>query len=162
LVEMLISIGIITLLLLVIIEISFSISKSHERSRDFLEINSASVGAFSRFSRDIRRATTVDTVNSTLGGSQGKLVLNMKRDDGTNDVTTFYLEEEKVKERFNGTVVGDLTPAVMSISNLTFRLFTVASTSAIRVEMTIAPSASSTVPAVNFYGTYVLRGSYVE
>ncbi len=162
LIEMLISVGLISLLLLVIIETSLSVSKSQARARDFLEINSTAVGAFSRFSRDIRRANSVDTINSTLNASSGKLVLNMKKVDGTNDVTTFYLAEERVKEIYNAAVVGDLTPSAMSVSNLTFRLFTVASTTAVRIEMTIAPEASSTVPAVNFYGTYVLRGSYVE
>ncbi|MDO8579245.1 MAG: prepilin-type N-terminal cleavage/methylation domain-containing protein [bacterium] len=162
LVEMLISIGLVALLLLVIIETSLSVAKSHERARDFLEVNSTAIGAFSRFSRDIRRATSVDVVNSTLGASQGKLVLNMKKDDGSNDVTTFYLAEERVKEEYNGTIVGDLTPGAMNVSNLTFRLFTVSSTTAMRIEMTVAPSASSTVPAVNFYSTYVLRGSYTQ
>ncbi len=159
---MLVSIGLVTLLLMAIVETSLAVSKSHRRAGDFLEINSSAIGAFSRFSRDIRRATSVDTVNSTLGASNGKIVLNMKKSDGTNDVTTFYLAEERVKEIYNGTVVGDLTPSLMSVSNLTFRLFTVASTTAVRIEMTLAPDASSTVPATNFYGTYVLRGSYTQ
>lgn len=162
LVEMLVSIALVALLLVVIIETSLSVAKYHDKARDFLEINSSAIGAFSRFSRDIRRATTVDVVNSTLGASQGKLVLDMKKDDGTNDVTTFYLSENRVRENYNGVVVGDLTPGVIDVSNLTFRLFTVASTTAVRIEMTVASDASSTVPAVNFYSTYVLRGSYTE
>ncbi|HEY4500281.1 MAG TPA: hypothetical protein VJH25_00635 [Candidatus Paceibacterota bacterium] len=162
LVEMVISIGLVALLLIVIVETAITIARSHERARDYLEINSVAVGAFSRFSRDIRRATAIDVVNSVLGGSDGKIVLNMKRDDGTDDTTVFYLAENRVKEIYNGADRGDVTPTSIDISNLTFRLFTSASTTAVRVEMTASPRASSTVQAVNFYGTYVLRGSYVR
>ncbi|MEK7607763.1 MAG: hypothetical protein AAB484_02490 [Patescibacteria group bacterium] len=162
LIEMIISIGLTTLLLLVIIETSLVIARSHDRSRDFLEINSTAMGAFSRFSRDIRRATSIDTVNSVLNASDGKIVLKMKKDDGTNDTTVFYLAENKVKETYNGTIVGDITSSSMDVSNLTFRLFQISTTTAVRIEMTVAPDASSTVPSLNFYGTYVLRGSYTE
>jgi len=160
--EMLVYTGLVTLLLLVIIQTAFAISKTSKRSRSFLDINSAAVSAFSRFSRDIRRATSIDTVQSTLGASSGKIVLNMKKSDGTNDVLTFYLSDAKVKISQNGAYVGDITPDNLAVSNLTFRKFSVASTTAIRVEMTLAPEASTTVPALNFYGTYVLRGSYIQ
>lgn len=162
LVEMVISIGLIALLLIVIVETAITIARSHERSGNYLEINSAAVGAFSRFSRDIRRATSIDVVNSILGASDGKIVLKMKKDDGTDDTTVFYLAENRVKEIYNGTDRGDITPTAVDISNLTFRLFTSASTTAVRVEMTASPIASSTVPAINLYGTYVLRGSYIK
>lgn len=161
-VEMVISIGLLALLILVIVESSLSIAKSHERSRQYLEINSAATAAFSRFSRDIRRATSVDTINSVLGASAGKLVLQMKKEDGTDDTTIFYLDGENIRQSYNGTDLGNITPTATDVSNLTFRLFQVATTSAIRIEMTISSSASSTVPTHNFYGTYVLRGSYIE
>jgi type II secretory pathway component PulJ len=160
--EMLVYVGLVALLFLVIIQTAFSISKASKRSRSYLDINSASVSAFSRFSRDIRRATSIDTIQSTLGASSGKLVLNMKKSDGTNDVLTFYLSEAKVKIDQNGVYTGDITQDNMAVSNLTFRKFDTGSTTAIRVEMTLAPEASTSVPALNFYGTYVLRGSYIQ
>jgi len=162
LIETLVYAGLVAILLLVIVQVSFAVATSHKRSRAYLDINSAALSAFGRFSRDIRRATAVDSIASTLGASSGKLVLQMKRDDGTNDVTTLYLSDEKVKTEENGTQLGDLTPSNMAVSNLTFRLFQVASTSAVRVEMTVAPQDATGVPALNFYGTYVLRGSYIE
>lgn len=162
LVEMIVSIGLLALLLLAIVELSLSMAKSHERSSQYLEINSAAASAFSRFSRDIRRATSVDISDSVLDASAGKLVLEMKKEDGTDDTTAFYLADGSIKESYNGTLIGNITPASADISNLTFRLFQIATTTAIRVEMTISPSASSSVPVHNFYGTYVLRGSYVE
>ena len=151
-----------SLLIIVIVQAAISISSNAKRSRAFLDINSAAVSGFSRFSRDIRRATTVDVVNSTLGASSGRLALIMEDADGTTDTTTFYLSEAKVKVDENGTYIGDITPGSMAVSNLTFRRFAMGTSTAVRVEMTIAPDASSTVPALNFYGTYVLRGSYTE
>jgi hypothetical protein len=73
-----------------------------------------------------------------------------------------YLDGGVVKEGLNGSYVGDLTPDGIEVSNLTFRLFRLASTTAVRVEMTVAPEEKSEVPSVNFYGTYVLRGSYIQ
>lgn len=163
LIEMIVTIGLVSLLLLAIVNVSFSIGTSHRRARTYLEINSSALSAFSRFSRDIRRASSVDVVNSTLGASSGRIVLNMKKDDGSNDVTTFYLAGDRVREIFNGNFMGDITPGPMNVSNLTFRLFATATSTAVRVEMTVAPDdINSLVPAVNFYGTYVLRGSYIE
>ncbi len=162
-VELVISVTLATVFLLIIVETALMLARSHERSRTYLDMNSTAFGAFSRFSRDIRRATSVDTVNSTLGASDGKLVLRMRKDDGTYDSTTFILSENRVRELFNGNLVGDLTQADINVSNLTFRLFQVATTTAVRIEMTIVPeAASSTIGALNFYGTYVLRGSYAE
>jgi type II secretory pathway pseudopilin PulG len=160
--EMIVYVGLVALLLLVIAGTSMTMATAHRRSRAYLDLNSAAISAFSRFSRDIRRATSVDTLNSTLGASSGKLVLNMKKSDGTNDTTTFYLSDTKVKIDVNGTYSGDITQDNLAVSNLTFRKFSIATTTAIRVEMTLAPDASTTVPAINFYGTYVMRGSYVE
>jgi type II secretory pathway pseudopilin PulG len=161
--EILIYVGLVSLLFLVILESSFAIARTSKRSRSYLDINSAAVSAFSRFSRDIRRATSIDTVQSTLGASSGKLVLNLRNTDGSNSTLTFYLSNDaKVKVAENGVDSGDITQDNMAVSNLTFRKFSVASTTAVRVEMTLAPDASTTVPALNFYGTYVLRGSYIQ
>jgi hypothetical protein len=150
------------LLVLVIVQTSFALSTDARRSRAFLDLNSAAISGFSRFSRDIRRASSVDTLNSTLGASSGKLALLMKNDDGTSDAITFYLSDGKVKVDQNGVYEGDITPDSLEVSNLTFREFSVSTVTAVRVEMTLAPDASTTVPALNFYGTYVLRGSYTE
>lgn len=160
--EMIISVGLLALMLVVIVDSAMAISRSHDRSQRFLEMNGAAIGAFSTFSREIRKASSIDTVGSVLEASDGKVVLNMKKDDGTNDQTALFLQDEKVKESKNGALVGDLTPRDIDVSNLTFRLFQIASTTAVRVEMTVSPRDESSVPPMNFYGTYVLRGSYTE
>lgn len=160
--ETVVYVGLVGLLLVVIASSALVMSGASRRSRAYLDVNAAAISAFSRFSRDIRRATSIDAVESILGASSGKLVLNMRRADGTNDVTTFYLSDAKVKIDVNGAYSGDITQENMAVSNLTFRRFAVSTSTAIRVEMTVAPDASTTVPALNFYGTYVLRGSYIE
>lgn len=162
LVETVVYAALVAVLLLVIISSASALLSGHRRSQAYLDINSAAISAFSRFSRDIRRASSVDAVNSVLGASGGRLVLNMRQPDGSVDTTTFYLSGEKVKIDKDGVYEGDITQDNMAVSNLTFRRFLSASSTAIRVEMTLAPDASSTVPALNFYGTYVLRGSYTQ
>lgn len=160
--ETIVSVGLVAMLLLVTIQTSLTVVSIHRKSRTYLDVNSSAVNAFSRFSRDIRRSSTVDAVQSTLGASDGKLVLNLKQSDGSYGTQTFSLLNGTVQSFYNGIYNGDLTPANMDISNLTFRRFLTGSTTAIRIEMTVAPDASSTIPALNFYGTYVLRGSYSQ
>jgi hypothetical protein len=162
LVEVVVYASLVALLLIIIVEMTMSIAGSSKKSSAYLDVNSTAVAAFGRFSRDIRRATAVDDIASALDASSGRLVLQMKRADGSNDVTSMYLDGGVVKEGLNGSYVGDLTPDGIEVSNLTFRLFRLASTTAVRVEMTVAPEEKSEVPAVNFYGTYVLRGSYIQ
>ncbi len=160
--ELVVYVGLVAMLLAVVIATALSMSAVYKRSRAYLDINAAAVTAFSKLSRDIRRATSIDAVNSALGTASGRLVLQMKRADGTNDTATYYLSQSKMKLDENGSLTGDVTPSGMAISNLTFRRLVASSTTAVRVEMTLAPSASSSVPALNFYGTYVMRGSYVQ
>ncbi|MDP1625418.1 MAG: hypothetical protein Q8L64_06725 [bacterium] len=160
--ETLVYAGLVAFLLVVIVQATIAVARSHDRSSTYLDVNATAMTAFSRFSRDIRRATGVDFVASTIGASPGRLVLEMKRDDGTNDIVDLYLSGSKIHVENNGVLIGDLTPSNMDVSNLTFRIFTAASTTAVRIEMTVAPDNMPDVHAVNFYGTYVLRGSYVE
>lgn len=160
--EMIVYIAILSVLFIALVSMMGHISTIERRAGTFLDINSAAVTAFSRFSRDIRRATSLDTTNSTLNATPGRLELLMKKSDGTNDRVTFYLSGGVIKTDQNGVFAGNITQDSMEVSNLTFRNFSTASSTAVRVEMTVAPSASSSVPALNFYGTYVLRGSYVE
>ncbi len=160
--ELVVYVALVALLLGVIVTTALSMSSVYKRSRAYLDINSAAITSFSKFSRDIRRATSVDLVNSSFGATPGRLVLLMKKSDGTNDSVSYYLSGGRVQTDQNGANQGDVTQSDMTVSNLTFRKFANASSTAIRIEMTLAPNASSSVPALNFYGTYVLRGSYVE
>ncbi len=160
--EVIVYVALVALLLGAIIQTAFSIVAVEKRSNAFLDLNSAALTAFSRFSRDIRRASSIDAVNSALDTNPGRLILDMKNPDGTNDTTAFYLESGTVKVDENGAYAGDLTQGDIAVSSLSFTEFSNASSSAVRVEMTLAPEASTSVPAANFYGTYVLRGSYVQ
>lgn len=162
LIEVVVYASLVACILLIIVEMTISIAGLSKRSGAYLDVNSTVVAAFGGFSREIRRATAVDEIASVLGASSGRIVLQMKKEDGSNDLTALYLEEGRVKKDVNASYVGDLTPDSIEVSNLTFRLFRLASTTAIRVEMTVAPQEESGVSAVNFYGTYVLRGSYVQ
>lgn len=162
LVELLVYASLVALLFGVVIQTAITISSVYKTSRAYLDINSAAITAFSALSRDIRRASSIDQVNSTFNSSGGKLVLLMKQPDGTNNSTAYYVANNRVEVDQNGVYSGDVTQSDLDVSDLTFRQFIQGSTTAVRIEMTVVPNASSSVPALNFYGTYVLRGSYVH
>ncbi|HEU0080557.1 MAG TPA: prepilin-type N-terminal cleavage/methylation domain-containing protein [Candidatus Paceibacterota bacterium] len=160
--ELIVYVALVAILLGVIVSTALSMGAVYRRSRTYLDINSAAVTAFSRFSRDIRRASAIDLNDSVLAATPGRLTLLMKRSDDTNDSVSYYVSDSKVKVDENGAYAGDVTQGDVAVFNLTFRKFASASSTAIRIEMTMAPAASTSVPALNFYGTYVLRGSYVR
>lgn len=162
LVELIVYVALVAMLLLVIISTALSMANVYKRSRTYLDINSAGITAFSKFSRDIRRASSIDATDSIFGVSAGRLVLLMKKSDGTNDSVAYYLSNGRVELDENGVYTGSVTQGDVAVSGLTFKKFANASTSAVRIEMTMAPRASTSIPALNFYGTYVLRGSYVH
>ncbi|MFA6158688.1 MAG: prepilin-type N-terminal cleavage/methylation domain-containing protein [Candidatus Paceibacterota bacterium] len=162
LVETLIYTALVALLLLVIVQMVLSSAASYRHSNAYLDINSAALSAFGAFSRDIRQAVSVDATSSALDMASGRLFLNTKDANGETGTVELYLNAGKVRVDQDGLYLGDLTPSNITVSNLTFRLLTAATTSAVRVEMTVAPRERAQVPALSFYGTYVLRASYIK
>jgi hypothetical protein len=152
----------VALLITLLVDTSLSVAKMQKESFVYFNLNSAAMTAFSRFSRDIKRAASIDLVRSIINTHPGKLILQIRKPDGTYDETSFYMRGDVVATDFNGAYLGDLTPDGIVVSNLTFKPFDTASSSAVRVEMTVRPRDTSLIAALNFYGTYTLRGSYIE
>ncbi|MFA7315587.1 MAG: hypothetical protein WC059_02175 [Candidatus Paceibacterota bacterium] len=126
-------------------------------NRELLEAGST---IMERMSREVRQATSVDVTSSVLGSSLGVLQLNTTDTAGYVTTSKFIIENGLLNMYTGGSLVGSLSGAHVSITNLIFRKITTTEGEAIKIELTIQNSTSKTLRTENFYNTIVLRGTY--
>jgi len=160
LVETLIYVSIISVILVVIINALYSLSKSYRTIRSTVAIESSAVTSLDRIVREIHNALSVDDAQSTLNTSPGVLTLNTKDDDGVNLTVQFFVTNQVVHIRENGVDIGPLSDSYARVTNLVFRSITTSQSRAIKIEMTIESGQDTSYKSKKFYSTAVLRGSY--
>jgi Tfp pilus assembly protein PilW len=161
LVETMVYIFILSLLLLVVANALYSVSKLYRVIQSSRAIESTAELALERITREVRDATSVDTVESTLNVSPGKLVLNTTNDIGTPMIIEFQLVGERVRIKEAGVDIGPLSPSKARITNLVFRRIQADKSVAVRVEMNVESGLEQSYKTKAFYTTVVLRGSYL-
>lgn len=160
LVEMVIYIGILVSILLLIVSFIISFGKAYNVLKTTIHINNSAVVSFERMIREIRLASDVDMVASTLGTYPGHLVL-ITTDVSSAPITLeFYINSGVLILRQDSVDVGPLTRSDVTVTNLVFRLSDNGTSKAIKIEMTLESTIVSTTKSKNFYGSAVLRGSY--
>jgi len=118
-------------------------------------VNTAALSGFDRIVRASRLAASVNTLGSVFDTNPGTLAL-VDSDGGTE---TFYIENGRLVESVDGTLLGALTPETVVIDSLIFRLISVGTTLAVRVEMTVHDSRNPDASR-EFTNTALLRGTY--
>lgn len=160
LVEMLIYIFILTIILAVVTNSIYSLSKSYRSIRSADTLESSAMSSLDRIVREIHDATSVDSTLSTLGTSPGVLMLNTTDDLGATTTVKFSVSSQAIRVAEAGVDVGPLTDSSTRVTSLIFRLITTSQSKAVKVEMTIESGTSTSYKTKNFYSTAVLRGSY--
>lgn len=133
-----------------------SLSQSRT-DRDLLESGST---VMERITREIRQATSVDVVNSTLSSTPGVLQLNSTNSGGSAMIIKFITSSGALNLYQDGALVGNLLGQNISVTSLIFRRITLTNGEAVKVELTLQDTRSKTSRSENFYSTIVLRGSY--
>lgn len=154
LVELLIYIGILILILLTLIGIVFSFTKSYEQLGALRATDHTGLSVLDRMSRDIHSAASVDTGNSTFGSSSGVLTLNI----GTS-TTKFYTTGGQVRVDVNGSYIGPLSVASGRVTSLIFKLITTPESQAIKIDMTVLGSVGTSTKSKNYHTTAILKNS---
>ncbi len=159
LVEAIIYIAILAMLVVVFIQLLFSLTRSYASFRLARDLVSSSGAALDRMISEIRRAESID-VSSTLGVSPGHLVLNTTDEGGEATTVDFYLSNNALMVEEGGGSVASTTSARVTVDNLVFRQITTAESSAVKVELTLSAARGAVTRTAKFYTTAVLRGSY--
>ena len=160
LVEMIIYIAFFAVLSVLAVNATIMVMKSFYTLRLNQSVNQSATVALERLSREIRNAYDIDTANSTLGSSPGRLTLNTKDSVGANTTMEFYMDaSSQLRLKEGGVEKGALVTKSVTLTNLVFLSISMTNSKAVKVEMTLHDSRATTTQAVKFYDTIVLRGS---
>lgn len=160
LVEMIIYIAFFAVLSILAVNATIMVMRSFYTLRLNQSVNQSATVALERLSREIRNAYDIDTAQSTLGSSPGRLTLNTKDAVGANTTMEFYMDgASQLRLKDGGVDKGALVTKSVTLTNLVFRSISTTNSKAIKVEMTLHDSRATTTQAVKFYDTIVLRGS---
>lgn len=157
LIEMVVYIAILVGMLVIVIQVVFSITRSSQMVHSARNIETSAVSALERIGRELRQAQSVDTVASTLNSHPGVLALDGESDAGVAYSREFYLSGGRLRLRENGVEAGVLTHASTTVTNLVFTRFYATSTEGVRIQMTLESGTSTAYRTETFYSSILLR-----
>lgn len=158
LVEILIYAAIFTMVSVLVINSFITVSATFSTIRTNRDLMHSGLNVTERMSREVHRANSIDLINSNL--SNGILYLS-SLDEFLNPVVIGFVYENNLLNFYrDGVVVGNLLSGSVILDNLVFRRINTTKGEAIKVEMTLRDTKSKKNKAVNFYDTFILKGSY--
>jgi type II secretory pathway pseudopilin PulG len=155
LVEMVVYVSILAVVFVIVVNTLLIVSRSYSSIKISLDINNSATVSMERIISEIRKANSVNLVQSTFDSNPGRLVLNTVDNVGLPLIVDFYLEDDTLKLKEGGLFSGDLTDGV-DVTNLVFRRISNDTSEAVKIEMELSNGSKNKV----FYNTAVLRGSY--
>jgi Tfp pilus assembly protein PilV len=155
LIEVLIYISVTVLVSLAGVLTYLSLSITMVRNETERAVSHAAQVTLERMVRDIREATSINSVQSTFGASPGVLALVAGA-----TTTEFSLSGGNVILTVNGTDVGPLTSNEVTADQLLFTHYVGTSTELVRVSLTLSASNKAASTTRTYFGSAVLRGSY--
>lgn len=156
LVEILIYLAIFTAVSILVINSFLIILSSSNQTNMNRKILESGTYSMERISREIRQATSIDTVNSTAS----ILVLNSHGSNGSAVVVKFSNENGTLKIYQNNISAGNLLGNHLSLTNLIFRRIVTTQGEAVKIEMSLTYSDGKNTKTENFYDTIILRAIY--
>ncbi len=157
--EIIVYVGLMALLLVVITNILFTLSRLQRTATYARAVENDAYGAIDRMVREIRDADSVDATATTYDANPGRLTLLSTDSGGASHTTEFYLQGGVLKFKEDGVYVGVITSSTTDINNLVLRQINSTSTG-IKIEMQITAGSGQYQKTENFYDSAILRGSY--
>lgn len=156
---MLIYVSIVTITLAIVVNVCLTLSRSYSSLREAKDIGNAVTVGLETMVREIRGAESVDTANSSLATSTGRLTLSTT-ENGAASTVEFYLATSTIHMKRGGVYEGPLTLSNVSVTELTFNHIASSTLQAVKIEMVVQTGSGSTTRTERLYDTVVLRGSY--
>ena len=163
LVEMIVYISIMVIIMIALINIIISITKSNRFSSIENNIKNSAISGLEEITREIRNAKSIDYNQSVFSASDGKLFLNTLDQNGSIKTIKFYLENQTLKEDIGGmstSTGGFLTQKDVKVLSMIFKPIDTLKSKAVKIELVLSSSNNDFIRNENFYSTIVLRGSY--
>lgn len=156
LLETVVYVGIFIVILVAVLDMLVTLSKSFARVRAYNEVRVSGMNAMERMAREIRTAASRDS-----GSEDDDLLLNTTDSVGTPKIVELYWDTtvKNVNIVDDGVNKGSLTGSSTEVTSLLFRNASTTKGDVIKIEM-IVRSKKITNVAVNFYDTIIMRGGY--
>jgi len=156
LVEAIVYVSILAIFFITIVNSLLAFSKPYRELTMLRIIERSGLESMEKISREIRGATSVDIVNSTLGTSPGVLTL-ISTAGGVSTTTKFYVDNGILKLDVNGTYYGPLTNATTTVTSLVFYRMTNTNSTAVKYDMTLEMTIGSTTKSKSYHSTVILK-----
>lgn len=158
LVEMIVYVTLLTLISFIVVQTILSFTSSYSAMSLSRKIEHSGLGAMERMTYSIRRAATVDALNSNFAISPGVLILTHNLT--TTPVSTkFYVDGGVLKMDIGGVYYGPLTTSDVFVTNFVVNKFDSSISSAIKIDITIQATMGDTTKSKDYHSFVVLRGS---
>lgn len=154
LVEMLIYVALLVLILMSVVNIVFSFSKSYEQLVALRVAEHTGLTSMERMIRDIHGGTSVDTAESIFNVSPGALTIVTLA-----TTTKFYVVDGELRVDVNGEYIGPLSSSAAKLSSLVFQLIETDNSQAVRIEMVVEGIQGSVVRSKTYITTAILKNS---
>lgn len=158
LVEMIMYVSIVTIFASGLIVSVISLIETRAMLDGREEITYSETLALERISREIRRASSVDTVLSVFNTSPGTLILETTDSLGNPTVITVNVTGGTLFLQEGSGTPSALTTASIQITNLVFTHFTNTNTEGVQIEMTVQKTVQGEVVTKDYRTFVILRG----
>ena len=159
LIETLVYIAVLSLVSTLFVNTLLAMNRSYAVLETVMMLDRAATAGMERMTREIRAATDVDTLQSTLGVSPGVLTVNQIDETGAVSRAAFSILNEVLHISRDGVDQGSLLPPRIAAESLIFRLIDSGKSKAVKIEMRLLSVAGRT-RSESYYTTVILRGSY--
>src|SRR3989344_9398076 len=156
LIEVIIYVGILTLVSIVVLNLLFSFTQSYKTLAALRAVEHSAIDAMERMTREIRASTAVVVAQSTFGSSPGVLTIS-SNSSGISKTVKFYLDSGILKMDIDGSYFGPLTSSNTTVSSLTFYNLTSTNSSAVKLDMTVSATVSDVTQTKIYHTTVVLK-----
>jgi len=152
-IETIFYIAFFALLSLLVIQTLLTMTKSFKQTAiegDFLR----SLHIMERISREIKQATSINTISST------DLILNTKDSAGADKTIQFQLSGTNIRLVNNGAFTGNINSDDIVVTALSFTEVSTAVGDAVKVSLSVRSANDTTGRVETLYDTVTLRGMY--
>jgi len=160
LVEMIIYIAITSLVMIVIVDVILTVSRSNKQSVVYNNVKNSAISSLEKIVRETRSSISIDVGQSVFDSEDGALFLNSKDQNGDPKTIKFYIENDLLVVDVNGARFGPLTTNGTKVSGIIFNLFDTGNSKAVKIKIGIEGEKNGFTKNEDFYSTVVLRGSY--
>ncbi len=162
LIELLIYTGILVLIVSAVGSTTLALSRIYRTIVAEQTVEEAGHVALERILRETRDAVSINAGSSDFATTTGRLTLNAIDENEDAIELQFYLSGQTLRLREDAADLGPLVSGDARVTRFYLTSITTTLSQAVKVEMTVESGTSTSYRSKNFYGTAVVRGSYLD